>query len=386
MPHNLNAYAENATASKGRLYEERESHTRTPFARDRDRIIHSTAFRRLKGKTQVFVANEGDYFRNRLTHSLEVAQVARSLAHSLKVDEDLTETIALAHDMGHPPFGHAGEDELHELMKPWGGFDHNVQAFRIVTRIEHRYPAFEGLNLTWETLEGIVKHNGPVVRRLDKPSWKAIADFNAEWDLRPDSYASLEAQIAAIADDIAYNNHDIDDGLRAGLFDIEDLLEVPLIGPSLKAVKADWPLMDKRMWRLEAVRRVIGEMIVDVYDETLRRIAEDGIETAEDVRRANRQMVAFSPNIQNGLKPLRQFLHARMYKHWQVNRSRSHARRILNQLFELYRSEPQVLPPNWYGRLQGRDNETARARVICDYIAGMTDAYAIEQHRSLFSI
>lgn len=382
----LTASAESAALSKGRLHEERESRTRTPFARDRDRIIHCTAFRRLKGKTQVFVANQGDYFRNRLTHSLEVAQIARSLAHSLRVDEDLTETIALAHDLGHPPFGHAGEDELHQLMQPWGGFDHNVQAFRIVTRLEHRYPAFEGLNLTWETLEGIVKHNGPVVNRLSKPSWKAIADFSAQWDLRPGTYASLEAQIAAIADDIAYNNHDVDDGLRAGLFAIDDLLDVPLIGPALKAVKADWPLIDTRMWRLEVVRRVIGDMIVDVHDETLRRLKADGIETSADVRAASRQMVAFSESVQQDLKRLRLFLHARMYRHWQVNRSRSHARRILNQLFALYREDPGVLPPNWHGRVQARDDETGRARVICDYIAGMTDAYAIEQHRSLFSI
>ena len=381
----LASYALDVTQSKGRLHAEPDSPTRTAFARDRDRIIHSTAFRRLKGKTQVFVANEGDYFRTRLTHSLEVAQIARSLAHSLNLDVDLAETIALSHDLGHPPFGHAGEDELHRCMLPWGGFDHNVQTFRVITRLEIRYPAWEGLNLTWETLEGIVKHNGPVSQHMGEPSWKAIADFNEQWDLRPDSFASLEAQCAAIADDIAYNNHDVDDGLRAGLFTIGDLMDVPMIGPALKSARADWPDIDDRLLRLEGVRRMIGTMIGDVLAETRRRLAGDGIETVEDVRGARRQIVQFSRGVNDDLSRLRGFLFARMYKHYKLNRTRSHAKRTLHEMFDLLMSEPGVLPTEWFERVVAKDSETARARVICDYIAGMTDAFAIDEHRKLFS-
>ncbi len=381
----LATYAEDVNLSRGRLHPEAESPTRTAFARDRDRIIHSTAFRRLKGKTQVFVANEGDYFRTRLTHSLEVAQIARSLAHSLSLDVDLAETIALSHDLGHPPFGHAGEDQLHECMKPWGGFDHNVQTFRVITKLEVRYPAWDGLNLTWETLEGIIKHNGPVAHHMAEPSWKAIADFNDQWDLRPGTFASLEAQCAAIADDIAYNNHDIDDGLQAQLFTIADLLEVPMIGPALKTVQKDWPQISDRLLRLEGVRRMIGVMINDVLTETARRIAEDGIATPEDARLARRQMVQFSKPVFDDLSRLRGFLYERMYKHYRLNRTRSHARRTLAEMFQLFMHEPDVLPTEWFELVCAKDTETARARVICDYIAGMTDAFAIEEHRRLFS-
>ena len=379
------SYAQDVAKSKGRLHPEPDSPTRTAFARDRDRIIHSTAFRRLKGKTQVFVANEGDYFRTRLTHSLEVAQIARSLAHSLNLDVDLAETIALSHDLGHPPFGHAGEDELHRCMQPWGGFDHNVQTFRVITRLEIRYPAWDGLNLTWETLEGIVKHNGPVSQHMAEPSWKAIADFNEQWDLCPGGFASLEAQCAAIADDIAYNNHDVDDGLRAGLFSIDDLIDVPMIGPALKSVRADWPNIDDRLLRLEGVRRMIGTMIGDVLAETRRRLAEDRIETVEDVRSAARQIVQFSRSVNDDLSRLRGFLFARMYKHYKLNRTRSYAKRTLNEMFHLLMAEPDVLPTDWFERVVAKDSETARARVICDYIAGMTDAFAIDEHRKLFS-
>src|SRR6478609_4387786 len=246
-------YAEDASASRGRKVSEPESRTRTPFARDRDRIIHCTAFRRLKEKTQVFVAHEGDHFRTRLTHSLEVAQIARSLATALGLDADLAETIALAHDLGHPPFGHAGEDELQIQMQPYGGFDHNVQTFRVVTRLERRYPRFDGLNLTWETLEGVIKHNGPVVDKLERPSWSAIAEFDAQYDLRLSTWASAEAQVAALADDIAYNNHDVDDGVEAGLFGLKELLDVPLIGPNVHSAMKDFPDCDIRIIRLEAV-------------------------------------------------------------------------------------------------------------------------------------
>ncbi|MEQ7154710.1 deoxyguanosinetriphosphate triphosphohydrolase [Brevundimonas aurifodinae] len=378
-------YAETAEASRGRLVPEAPSRTRNAFARDRDRIIHCTAFRRLKEKTQVFVAHEGDHYRTRLTHSLEVSQIARSLAHALRLDQDLAETVALAHDLGHPPFGHAGEDELQAQMQPWGGFDHNVQTFRVVTKLETRYPVFDGLNLSWETLEGVVKHNGPVTHKLDEPAWKAIADFAPGWDLRLDSFASLEAQAAAIADDIAYNNHDVDDGVQAGLFTLADLADVPLIGPVLHATRADWPDLSERMLRLEAVRRMIGVMIDDVLAETERRLAEDGIGTREDVRAARRTLVQFSDGMLADLGQLRRFLYERMYRHYRVNRTRSQARRILAEMFHLFMAEPEVMPTEW-GARAASDDPHRRARAVCDYIAGMTDRFAIEEHRKLFTL
>ena len=378
-------YAEYPEHSRGRLTPEPISRTRNAYARDRDRIIHATAFRRLKEKTQVFVAHEGDHYRTRLTHSLEVAQIARSLAHALRLDSDLAETVALAHDLGHPPFGHAGEDELQAQMQPWGGFDHNVQTFRVVTRLEHRYPRFEGLNLSWETIEGVVKHNGPVSHRLDEPAWKAIADYAPAWDLRLGSFASLEAQAAAVADDIAYNNHDVDDGVQAGLFTLEDLADVPLIGPILHGVRKDWPDIDARMIRIEAVRRMIGAMVEDVLAETEARIEADDIRSTETVRTASRMLVGFSHGMLADLGVLRQFLFQRMYRHYRVNRTRSQARRILAEMFVLFMAEPEVLPPEWSGKA-GTTDEARRARAVCDYIAGMTDRYAIEEHRKLFSL
>ncbi len=376
-------YACDPAASRGRMHPEADSATRTPFARDRDRIIHASAFRRLKEKTQVFVAHEGDAYRTRLTHSLEVAQVARSVAAALGLDADLAETVALAHDLGHPPFGHAGEDELQALMARYGGFDHNVQTFRVVTELELRYPAFPGLNLTWETLEGVIKHNGPVVAQLDEPSFKAVKRFDAAYRLELGGYASAEAQVAAIADDIAYNNHDVDDGLAAGLFTLEDLADVPLIGPELAGVRRDWPDLNPTLTRLEAVRRMIGAMIGDVIAET-RRGAE-GLRSAEEVRRLGRQLVRFSPGMLEDLTQLRAFLHARMYRHYRVNRTRSQARRILAQMFELFMAEPDVLSEEPAAKIVGRD-EAGRARGVCDYIAAMTDRFAIEEHRRLFSL
>jgi len=378
-------YAEDPARSRGRRFKEQESRTRTPFARDRDRIIHTSAFRRLKEKTQVFVAHEGDNFRTRLTHSLEVAQVARSLATALGLDSDLAETIALGHDIGHPPFGHAGEDELQDKMKPYGGFDHNVQTFRVVTELEHRYPDFLGLNLTWETLEGIIKHNGPVTEKLGKPSWKAISKYDNEYNLGLGTWASAEAQVAALADDIAYNNHDVDDGVEAGLFTLDELMDVPLIGPILFAVKSEMPDLDARLTRLEAVRRMIGAMVDDVMGETLQRAAATGVQSADAVRALDHALVAFSPDMAEDLARLRQFLHARMYRHWRVNRTRSQARRILAEMFSLFLAEPDVLPSVWFEKSQNRD-EAGRARVVCDYIAGMTDRFAIEEHRKLFQL
>ena len=378
-------YAEDPTRSRGRRYREPESRTRTPWARDRDRVIHATAFRRLKEKTQVFVAHEGDYYRTRLTHSLEVAQIARSVAGALGLDSDLAEGVALAHDLGHPPFGHAGEDELQRLMEPYGGFDHNVQTFRILTSLERRYPNFDGLNLTWESLEGVVKHNGPITDRLDRPSYKAIGDYTLAHDLALGTWASAEAQVAALADDIAYNNHDVDDGIQAGLFELEDLAEVPLIGPCIASVQRDHPRLDRRMQRLEAVRRMIGVMIDDVMDETRARAAASGVQSSDDVRAMDRALVAFSDARADELAKLRAFLHARMYRHYRMNRTRSAARRILREMFELYLAEPDVMPEEWRARTDNRD-ASGKARVVCDYIAGMTDRYAIEEHRKLFQL
>jgi dGTPase len=378
-------YAEDPARSRGRRFPEAESRTRTPFARDRDRIIHATAFRRLKEKTQVFVAHEGDHFRTRLTHSLEVAQIARSLATALGLDADLAETIALAHDLGHPPFGHAGEDELQIQMQPYGGFDHNVQTFRVVTKLERRYPRFEGLNLTWETLEGVIKHNGPVIDKLDRPSWSAIAQFDGQYDLRLGTWASAEAQVAALSDDIAYNNHDVDDGVAAGLFQLSELRAVPLIGPHIDSATADYPGLDPGILRLEAVRRMIGAMVDDVLAETRRRAEAGKVTSPEQVRTRDEALVAFSRDMAEDLSELRLFLMERMYRHWRVNRTRSQARRILAEMFQLFMVEPEVLPSEWYGRVEGRD-EAGRARVVCDYIAGMTDRYAIEEHRKLFHL
>ncbi|MDB5467913.1 MAG: deoxyguanosinetriphosphate triphosphohydrolase [Phenylobacterium sp.] len=378
-------YAEDPSKSRGRKVAEPESVTRTPFARDRDRIIHATAFRRLKEKTQVFVAHEGDHFRTRLTHSLEVAQIARSLATALGLDPDLAETIALAHDLGHPPFGHAGEDELQIQMQGYGGFDHNVQTFRVVTKLERRYPRFDGLNLTWETLEGIIKHNGPVTDKLDRPSWSAITEFDAEYDLRLGGWASAEAQVAALADDIAYNNHDVDDGVNAGLFYLKELLDVPLIGPHVASAFADYPDCDHGIIRLEAVRRMIGAMVEDVLTETRRRAEAARLASPEDVRTLDHAVVAFSRDMVEDLSALRAFLMERMYRHWRVNRTRSQARRILAEMFQLFMAEPDVLPTEWFVRAQQRD-EAGRARLVCDYIAGMTDRFAIEEHRKLFHL
>ncbi len=378
-------YAVDWTASRGRLFPEAPSATRTPFARDRDRIIHTSAFRRLKEKTQVFVAHEGDHFRTRLTHSLEVAQIARSVAGALGLDADLAETIGLGHDLGHPPFGHAGEDVLQAKMAPWGGFDHNVQTFRLITSLERRYPTFDGLNLTWETLEGVVKHNGPPTGMLGTPAWSSIVEFDRRFDLRLTGWPSAEAQVAALADDVAYNNHDVDDGLQAGIFSLDELAEVALVGPILAGVRADFPLLEPGLVRLETVRRMIGAMIGDIMAETAARVRSAKPETADDVRAMGGPLVAFSAEMTEDLARLRAFLHERMYRHWRVNRTRSQARRLLSDMFALFMVEPDVLPAEWYVRHRNKD-EAGGARVVCDYIAGMTDRYAIEEHRRLFNI
>ena len=382
-------FATDPNRSRGRLHAEAPSATRTDFQRDRDRIIHADAFRRLKQKTQVFVAHEGDHYRTRLTHSLEVAQIARTAARVLGLDEDLAETLSLAHDIGHPLFGHAGETALNEVMEPYGGFDHNAQALRVLTKLEQRYPTFDGLNLTWETLEGVIKHNGPLITAesgIDSlPA--AFRDYEALQSLELDTFAGPEAQVAALADDIAYNNHDIQDGLRAGLFDIEDLMEVPLAGDVFREVMRDYPGLERDRLISESVRRLIGIWLSDLIAEFQRRAAAEKPGSVEEVRALARPLAAFSEDIAERQKPLRAFLFQRMYRHHKVNRMMSQARRIVRELFALFLAEPETLPPPWSERALAHAVDThRRARVVCDYIAGMTDTYAIDEHRRLFNL
>ena len=387
--HALACYACRPEDSRGRLHGEPDSPTRSPFQRDRDRIIHSAAFRRLQYKTQVFVYHEGENYRTRLTHSLEVSQIARSISRVLGLDEDLAEALALAHDLGHTPFGHAGEDALQEVLAEFGGFDHNAQSLRIVTKLERRYVEFEGLNLTWETLEGLVKHNGPLTGplavRKDRPLPGAIAEYALLHDLDLDSFAGAEAQVAALSDDIAYNNHDIDDGLRAGLFTIRDLADVPLVGPLFRKVTAEYPDADVSLHIHEVVRRMIGIMILDLIAETKRRIAEFSPRSADEVRRLGRPLVAFSDGMRANDSALRQFLFVNMYRHVTVNRMTSKGRRVVKDLFRLLFAEPECLPPEWR-RLADGKGTTKTARVVADYIAGMTDRFALDEHRRLFDM
>ena len=382
-------FATNPDLSRGRLHAESPSATRTEFQRDRDRIIHSDAFRRLKQKTQVFVAHEGDHYRTRLTHSLEVSQIARTVARVLGLDEDLAEVLALAHDIGHPPFGHAGESALNEVMKLYDGFDHNAQALRVLTKLERKYPKFDGLNLTWETLEGVIKHNGPLVtkqRTLDGLP-VAFRDYEALQSLELDTFAGPEAQVAALADDIAYNNHDIQDGLRAGLFEVDDLMDVPLTGNVFREVMREFPDLERDRLVAEAVRRLIGIWTRDLIQEFQRRAAHAKPGSVEEVRALDHPLAAFSNDIAEKQKPLREFLFERMYRHHKVNRMMSQARRIVRELFGLFIAEPDTLPAPWRTRAQLADKDMVkRARVVCDYIAGMTDTYAIDEHRRLFNL
>lgn len=384
----LSSYATNWKESKGRYVAEPPSKSRTPFQRDRDRIIHSSSFRRLKQKTQVFVAHEGDHYRTRLTHSLEVAQIARSIARSLNVDEDLAEALALAHDLGHPPFGHAGEDQLDDCMKDYEGFDHNAQALRIVTLLEQRYPNFDGLNLTWEMLEGLVKHNGPVLKTGESSDILPVAfkEFEHIHDLEPTTHAGIEAQIAALSDDIAYNNHDIDDGVWSKLITITDLKQIDLVGDVFGEVEREFPFIDERRTVLEAVRRLIGIWVTDLVEETNRRIQEYEPKNAQDVRSLSMPIVGFSQHIKRQLHELRAFLSKKMYNHYKVNRMRSRAKRVLRELFELYLEEPETLPLTWRQQVELGTSDTKKARIVCDYIAGMTDSFAIEEHRRLFNL
>ncbi len=378
-------FATDPAASRGRLHSEPESETRTVFQRDRDRIVHSAAFRRLKHKTQVFVAHEGDHYRTRLTHSLEVAQIARSICRQLGLNDDLAECLALAHDLGHTPFGHAGEEALNAAMEACGGFDHNAQTLRLVTRLERKYAEFDGLNLTWETLEGVVKHNGPLVgaHARARPVPQPILDYNARHDLALETWPGPEAQVAALADDIAYNSHDIDDGLRAGLFTVVDLAEVPFVGEIFKAVADKYPGLETPRLIHESMRRLIDGMVRDLLAETRGRLAKVSPADAEAIRQLGKPAVAFSAAMEDRQRALKTFLSQRMYRHWEVNRMTSKAKRVVRELFDLFVDEPGVLPPPWRERVAApRTPETAR--LAADYIAGMTDRFALDEHRRLF--
>ncbi|HXZ22626.1 MAG TPA: deoxyguanosinetriphosphate triphosphohydrolase [Pseudolabrys sp.] len=384
-------YAADPAQSRGRLHAESASPTRNAFRRDCDRIIHSAAFRRLAHKTQVFVYHEGDHYRTRLTHTLEVAQVARSLARALGLDEDLAEALALAHDLGHPPFGHAGERALDACLSGFGGFDHNAQTLRIVTDLERRYAAFDGLNLSWETLEGLVKHNGPLVNRdgaavgrytrhgLPAP----IVAYSKIQDLELWTYASAEAQVAALSDDIAYDAHDIDDGLRADLFTLEDIAAVPLAGTILSTIDAQYPSIDPARRVHELIRGLITRMIEDVIAETGRRVAMLKPRTTADVREAPRPIVGFSPAMDKADREIKGFLYPRMYHHDRVVRVMEDAERVVRDLFSQYVALPSDLPAGWNEGVRVTD-VPARARRIADYIAGMTDRYALIEHAKYF--
>jgi len=379
------AFATDPEKSRGRFWPEDESPTRTCYQRDRDRVIHSTAFRRLKHKTQVFVQHEGDYYRTRLTHSLEVAQIARSIARVLGLDEDLAEALALAHDFGHPPFGHAGEAALNACMRGVGGFDHNAQALALVTRLEHRYAAFDGLNLTWETLEGLVKHNGPLLHegksRDSLP--EEIARF--PWDLELQSHAGPEAQVAALSDDIAYMNHDIDDGLRAGLFDLVELTEVPLAGPIFEKYSAAHAGMELGRLIGEGVRDLIGHMVADVIAETRQRLEYNQPASAADIRALFAPIAGFSDRLTTDLKALRAFLTRRMYRHERVLTKMERAQKMLTDLFDAYIADSNLMPADWR-RAGGLSSEAQSARLVCDYIAGMTDGFAQGEYRRIFHV
>ena len=375
----LASYACHASESRGRLHVEPESPTRTPFQRDRDRIIHSTAFRRLKHKTQVFVHHVGDHYRTRLTHSIEVSQIARSLARALQIDEDLAESLALSHDFGHTPFGHVGEDALDELMRNYGGFDHNAQSLRIVIMLEQQYAEFDGLNLSWETLEGLVKHNGPVVGVIPD----TFTDFNELWDLELSSHASLEAQCAAVADDIAYNAHDLDDGLRAKLFTLDDLIDVPLAGDALRIVRDKYPDLEDHRARHEIVRRQITAMVEDVITNAKASLTRLAPQTAADIRNCGETIVCFSVAMQKQECGIKAFLFDKMYRSPDVLKMRDGAEIIMRDLFDVYLNEKGIMP-NGLQRLSLKNKSNDRPRVIADFIAGMTDSYAISEHERLF--
>ena len=373
------SFASRPEITRGRLFAEDENFFRSCFQRDRDRIIHSSAFRRLKHKTQVFVEHEGDYFRTRLTHSIEVAQVARTISGALGLNEELVEAVSLAHDLGHTPFGHTGEDALDAQMIEYGGFDHNAQAVRIVTSLEQHYADFDGLNLTWECLEGIAKHNGPVL----KPYPLALLEYNLQHDLELHTYASGEAQVAALADDIAYNNHDLHDGLRAGLFTDAQAAELPIVGPAFTAVDQKYKNLDAHRRRHEALRRVFGVMVEDVMATSYVILAQSGAKSAQDIRNLDHSVVQFSPSLWSELKEIRTFLFENMYRAPRVMQQREHAAQVVRDLFEIFMTSPEAMPGNWGGAVASNAPDLHKARVVADYIAGMTDRFAQQEHDRL---
>jgi dGTPase len=383
-------FASDVRHSRGRLHSEPASATRSAFRRDCDRLIHATAFRRLAHKTQVFVFHEGDHFRTRLTHTLEVAQIARSLARALHLDEDLAEGCALGHDLGHPPFGHAGERALDHCLEAFGGFDHNAQTLQVVTALEKRYPDFDGLNLTWEMLEGLVKHNGPLTDRAGRPAGRhakrgvarAIAEYTCLHDLELWTHPSAEAQAGAISDDIAYDAHDIDDGLRAEMFELDDLAAVPLIGEILREIETDHPRIEAGRRVHELRRRLITRMIEDVIAQTQRRAAELGLASAEDVRSAVAPVVTFSRAMAQADRAIKDFLYPRLYRHPRIVRIMGDAERVVRDLFARYVAQPADMPAEWRHGIDPGD-ATARALRIADFIAGMTDRYAMVEHARL---
>ncbi len=375
------SYATQPDTCRGRLYPEHESPFRSPFQRDRDRIIHSSAFRRLKHKTQVFVEHEGDYYRTRLTHSIEVAQVARTISRVLGLNDFLTEAVALAHDLGHPPFGHTGEDALDALLAPYGGFDHNAQALKIVTSLERHYAEWDGLNLTWESLEGIAKHNGPVTGPLPF----ALSDYNARHDLELHTFASAEAQSAALADDIAYNNHDLQDGLRAGLFTTDEIRALPIVGPAFAEVDAKYPGLDPARRHHEALRRVFGAMVEDVLQTSQTRLDALAPNTVQDIRNAPSAVIRFSPGMWAALKEIRAFLFTRMYRAPSVMEMRAQVTGVIRDLFPAFMNDMTLLPDEWKRDVAAARDEQARARLVGDYIAGMTDRFALQTHARLFA-
>jgi dGTPase len=376
-------YAASAVASRGRQFAEPDCPTRSPFQRDRDRILHSTAFRRLIHKTQVFVYHEGDHYRTRLTHSLEVAQIARTMSRQLRLDEDLAEALALAHDLGHPPFGHAGERSLHRLMGALGGFDHNAQSLRVVMALERKYLAFDGLNLSWESLEGLAKHNGPIVGEDHEPVRKVIAKLESWQSIEPERWASGEAQAAALADDIAYVSHDIDDGLRAGLLTLDDLRAAPLAGDIVAGLPTDVRPGERGRVTYEVTRRMITRLIQDVVQESRARLEALDPRSPADIRGAGQATVSFSAETTADIRALKAFLMQRVYRSQRVMHVMDEAQAIVADLFGRYLSDPVALPEAWRAAQQGL-SERARARVIADFVAGMTDRYAIDQHRRLF--
>ncbi len=387
------SYAARPEQSRGRLYGEPETTSRSCFERDRDRIIHATAFRRLKHKTQVFIYHEGDHYRTRLTHSLEVAQVARSISRVLGLDEDLTEALALAHDLGHTPFGHAGERELDKLMHPYGGFDHNAQSLRIVAKLEKKYAEFDGLNLTWESLEGLVKHNGPFIdekghavgRYKGSGLPQAIIEYNEAHDLKLATYASAEAQVAAISDDIAYNAHDLDDGLRAKLFDIIDLGDVPVVGPALSEVLRKYPGLERSRMVHEMGRRVISVMVEDIIDQTKQNATYSHVKTSDDVRALDQCLACFGAQMTENNRVLQDFLSSHMYRHERVADIMERAQRVIRDLFNAYMNDAKLLPADWRDN-HPQEDKPHYARQVCDFLAGMTDRFALDQHKQLFDL